>query len=109
MLPASIMILMSALIVGLVFLLLWLSGCKRVALSTRRQQAEQEVKVLALLKDRDAFTGQPMGNLVQALGSNYAYYGLDFGQFMLEWKVGKLRIIGWGQEGICQSIGVEGH
>ncbi|RUL77536.1 hypothetical protein [Dyella choica] len=99
----------SALVAGLVLLLLLLRWGTRVALHTQRQQAEQESKVLALLANRGSFTGQPMENLVQALGRNYRYSGLDFGRFMLEWKVGKLRIIGWGKEDICESIDVEGH
>jgi len=87
--------------------LLLLSWRKRASLRRRREQAKQETKVLALLTDHGRFTGQPIENLVQAFGSNYTYGGLDFGQFMLEWEVGTLRIVAWGKEAVCESISVE--
>ncbi|WP_426399713.1 hypothetical protein ACN9M1_25855 [Ralstonia sp. R-29] len=96
-----------ALAVGLVLLLLLMRWRQRAALRKRREQAEQETKLLALLLDENRFTDQPMETLVRALGSNYVYSGLDFGRFALEWKVGTLRVVAWGKEAICESVSVE--
>ena len=93
--------------VGLVLLLLLTRWRQRAALRKRRDQAEQETKLLALLLAQNRFTDQPVETLVQALGSNYVYSGLDFGQFALEWKVGTLRVVAWGKETICESVSVE--
>ncbi|WP_439894069.1 hypothetical protein ACS7SF_21055 (plasmid) [Ralstonia sp. 25C] len=93
--------------VGLVLLLLLMRWRQRVALRKRREQAEQETKLLALLLDENRFTDQPMEHLVQTLGSNYVYTGLDFGQFALEWKAGTLRVVASGKETICESVSVE--
>ena len=96
-----------ALATGLVLLLLLMRWRQRAASRKRREQAEQETKLLALLVNPNRFTDQPMETLVQALGSNYVYSGLDFGQFALEWKVGTLRVVAWGKETICESVSVE--
>lgn len=97
----------STLVIGLTLLLLLMCWRLRATSRKRRKQAEQETKVLALLADQNRFTDQPMGNLVQALGSNYVYAGLDFGRFAMEWKIGTLRVVAWGKEDICESISVE--
>lgn len=97
----------SALITSSLLLLFLLSWGKRAALRTRRRQAEQETNILALLVDHERFKGQPLENLAQALGPNYTHRGLDFGQFVAEWKVGMLCIVCWGREGVCESIAVE--
>ena len=95
------------LVAGLVFFLLLMRWRLRATSRKRREQAEQETKVLMLLVDQNRFTDQPMENLVQALGSNFVHTGLDFGRFAVEWKVGTLRVVAWGKEDICESVSVE--
>lgn len=97
----------SALIAGSLLLLFLLGWRRRATLQARRRQAEQETRILALLMDHERFKGQPLEDVAQAMGSSYVYSGLDFGQFMAEWKVGTLRIVCWGREGICESIAIE--
>jgi hypothetical protein len=97
----------SALVTGSLLLLLLLAWRKRAALRARRHQAEQETRILALLVDHERFHGKPLEQLVQVIGNNYTYGSLDFGQFIVEWKVGTLRVVCWGRAGVCESIAVE--
>lgn len=107
MLPASFTISTSTLAGGLIVLWCLRWWYKRGVLKARREQAKQETNVLSLLVDHVRFVGQSRESLERMFGNHFPEAGLDFGQTVVEWRIGTLRIVAWLREGVCESISVE--